>query len=255
MRLSLVLPCFNEEANIEATVKSCLGWMREEGISGEVIVVNDGSTDGTATILQKIQEKCNSASPPLREGIEGRGSIKIITHSQNLGYGAAVRSGCDTAYESWPAGRRPSAAADVKGWIAFMDSDGQFDVKDFGKLLACLPQNKIVIGRRRHRADPFMRKVNAKLFGLLSFLVLGIWVRDVNCAMKVFHRDAWKAGRPTVATGAIFNAEFFYRLKKAGYTWKQVDVNHYPRKFGKQTGASLKVIVKMVRELVQVRMR
>lgn len=111
----------------------------------------------------------------------------------------------------------------------------------------------VVVGRRRKRADPFLRKVNAKLFGLLSLGVLGIWVRDVNCAMKVFRRSVWERARPVVTTGALLNAEFFYNLKRQGIPWKQVDVAHYPRRAGKQTGANPRVILRMFRELMVLR--
>ena len=241
--LSIILPCFNEEGNIAKTVGAVQAWMQERNIRGEIIVVNDGSTDGTGEILERMQEEQN----PLR----------VITHRTNLGYGAAVRSGCD------------AATADI---IAFMDSDGQFDPRDFDRLLPFIHTTltpalslpafakatagrqrergcDVVVGRRRKRADPFLRKINAKLFGLLSWALLGIWVRDMNCAMKVFRRSAWQRARPVVTTGALFNAEFFYNLQRAGIRWHQVDVSHYPRRAGKQTGAQVSVIVKMLREL------
>lgn len=236
--LAVILPCFNEEANIAATVSAVRAWMEGEGIMGEIIVVNDGSTDGTGEVLRTLEREM-----PLR----------VITHPHNLGYGAAVRAGCDAA---------------TAEWIGFMDSDGQFDPRDFDKLLPFASATlapafslqremgyDVVVGRRRKRADLFLRKVNAKLFGMLSFLVLGIWVRDVNCAMKIFRRDVWRRARPVVTTGALFNAEFFYNLKRQGIPWMQVDVSHYPRRGGKQTGANPMVILRMLRELMILRMK
>ena len=220
MNLSVILPCFNEEANIEHTVRDVVEWFRHAGIEGEIVVVNDGSTDGTAEVLKRL---CADIS-----------RLRVIQHPVNRGYGAAVRSGCDAA---------------LGDLIAFMDSDGQFRAEDFGLLLPHLDRYVFVTGRRKKRADPFMRTVNAKLFGLLSFAVLGIWVRDVNCAMKVFRRDIWSLIRPTHATGALVNAEMFFRLKQNGIPWYQVDVHHYPRTAGAQTGANLTVIFRMFREL------
>ena len=202
-------------------------WMEEKRIVGEVIVVDDGSSDATSEVLQKIRNQ--------------KSKINIITYPTNLGYGAAVRSGCDLAQGEW---------------IAFMDSDGQFDVRDFNKLLPhCTSplRHLVTIGRRRRRADPLMRKMNAKIFSLLSWIVLGVWVRDINCGMKIFHRSVWEKCRPEISTGALFNAEFFYKLKKEGIAWKQVDVQHFPRRFGTQTGANLKVIGRMVCELLQLK--
>ena len=224
MRLSIVLPCLNEEKNIRLTVGNLQQWFLASGIDGDIIVVNDGSTDGTPQILEEMKREMPK--------------LTVVTHPMNSGYGAAVRSGCDVA------------TGDVMG---FMDSDGQFDPTDFDLLIPLLDKYPFATGRRRHRADPLMRKVNAKLFGFLSFLILGIWVRDVNCAMKLWKREIWTSIRPTFATGALVNAEIFYRLKRAGLRYGQVDVKHFPRQFGIQTGAKLSVILRMLRELVALR--
>jgi glycosyltransferase involved in cell wall biosynthesis len=220
MQLSIALPCFNEEENLPATIADLDAWMQHQQIFGEMIAVNDGSKDGTGQVLQDLQKMY----PRLR----------IVTHPENRGYGAAVRSGCDAA---------------TTEWVGFMDSDGQFHAADFDKLLPFCGTYALAVGRRRKRADPFMRKVNAKCFGFLTWFVFRVWVRDLNCAMKIFRRDLWQRIRPVHATGALFNAELFVRARKAGVRWKQVDVSHYPRTKGAQTGASPLVILRMFKEL------
>jgi len=224
MHLSLILPCFNEEQNIERTVRDVSVWMQGAGIDGEIIVVNDGSTDATSEKLGALTQR--------------HPNLRVIVHETNEGYGAAVRSGCDAA---------------TKEYIAFMDADGQFHAADFDRLLAQLASFGFVTGRRIKRADPFLRKAYGKLFGLLVFAILGVWVRDINCAMKVFHREVWRKVRPTRSTGALFNAEMFHNLKREGIPWHQVDVSHYPRQFGEQTGANPGVILKMFRELLELK--
>ena len=224
LSLSVVLPAYNEEANIETTVRELLAWMRQEGIDGEIIVTNDGSKDATGEILRRMAQEI-----PI---------LKIVTHEVNKGYGSAVRSGLDRA---------------AKEWIGYMDSDGQFKASDFGKLLPYLGEYRIVTGRRRKRADPFMRKINAKGFAFLNLVLLGIWVRDINCAMKIFHRSIWQKIRPEFSTGALINAEIFYRARRNSIRWKQVFVEHYPRRFGAQTGANLKVILTMFRDMWRLR--
>ena len=220
MQLSIALPCFNEEANLPATIADVDAWMGKRSIRGDIIAVNDGSRDGTGEVLEVLQK----TYPRLR----------VVTHPENQGYGAAVRSGCDAA---------------TTEWVAFMDSDGQFHAEDFDKLLPSCGAFSLVVGRRRKRADSLLRKVNAKCFGFLTWLVFRVWVRDLNCAMKVFRRDLWQRIRPQHATGALFNAELFVRARQTGVRWKQVDVSHYPRTKGSQTGASPLVILKMFREL------
>lgn len=222
--LSIVLPCFNEELNIERTVRETKTWLETKRDPWEIVAVNDGSGDGTGAKLLELARDIPE--------------LVIVTHEKNRGYGAAVRSGCD------------AATGDI---IGFMDSDGQFKAKDFDLLLPKLAEATFVTGRRRKRADPFIRKLNAKLFGILSWIVLGIWVRDINCAMKVFTKETWRRTRPTISTGALVNAEMFYRAQKAGIPWIVVDVPHAKREFGTQTGANLRVILRMFRELWAMR--
>lgn len=221
--LSLVLPCFNEEENIRDTVREVFTWFTEDGIYGEVIVVNDGSSDGTDTVLRRLQEKF---------------PLIVITHTKNCGYGAALCSGCDKA---------------TMEYIAFMDSDGQFHASDFRLLLPRISHVGFVSGIRARRADPLIRSLNARLYGLLIRWMLGICVRDINCAMKLFHRSLWPSIRPRIVTGALFNAELFLRLTKANIAWEQIPVPHYPRLLGTPTGAKSAVILRMFRELWKLR--
>jgi len=224
MRLSIVLPCFNEEQNIEGTMTNLSSWIQREGIEAEIVIVDDGSTDGTWAIVQRLAA--------------GNHAIRLVRHEHNLGYGSAVRSGCDAA---------------TMDFVGFMDSDGQFHAEDWSQLLPYLQEYQFVTGRRLHRADPFIRKVNAKLFGILTFFVLGVWIRDINCAMKVWHRALWKRIRPVHATGALINAEMFYRLHCLGIPWKTVPVHHFARLKGVQTGANFRVIFRMFRDLLALR--
>ena len=259
MTLSLVLPCFNEEATIEQTVRSCVHWMTDKQITGEIIVVNDGSGDRSGEILVSLQSRF-----PL---------LRIITHAINQGYGIAVRSGCDAARMEW---------------IAFMDSDGQFDIRDLEKLLECslpllrgrarervweecsgqpLPQSSpfkgrgreaavcsFVTGRRQKRADSMLRNVYGKGLGILTWVLFGVWVRDINCGMKLFKRELWPSIRPVYGVEKMFNTELFLRLKTIEVVWKQVDVSHYPRRGGKPTGDSWRVMQRMLKEIWKLRL-
>ena len=224
MDISVVLPCFNEEENIEHTVREVLSWFVQENIDGEVIVVNDGSTDHSAEILTSLAQK-NTA-------------LHVVTHQKNTGYGLAVRSGLDAAQ---------------KTAIAFMDSDGQFHIADLGKLLSRLSTYDLVTGRRRKRADSMMRNILGKVLGILVFIVFGLWIRDVNCGMKVMKKSLWPTLRPLYGTEKFFNTELYLRAKRAGIAWQLIDVPHYPRRAGTPTGGSGRVIFGMLKELYDLR--
>lgn len=217
--LSLVLPCFNEELNAKRTVLEALAWFDSAHIHGEIIAVDDGSRDHTREILQA------AAAEDRR--------ICVISHEINQGYGAAIRTGCDAA---------------TMEAIAFVDSDGQFAISDLRLLLPHLQSHPFVAGRRRKRADSFLRNTLGKVLGLSNWLFLGLWVRDVNCGMKVFRRSLWQKIRPLYGIEKMFNTELFIHLKENGIRWHQVDVPHYPRRAGNPTGAKLYVIGRMMKE-------
>ena len=227
--LSLILPCYNEEENAAATVREVAEWFGKEGPSlglrgGEIIAVDDGSRDRTGAILDSLK-----AEVP---------QLKVIHRGKNGGYGIAVRAGCDAA---------------TSEWIAFMDSDGQFHVQDLRLLLAHAGAYPFVTGRRAHRADKLVRNMFGKVLGAMNVLVLGLWVRDVNCGMKAFRRDIWPQIRPVHGVEKLFNTEMFLNLKRKRIPWFQVNVPHYPRRAGKQTGGSVRVIFRMFKELWDLR--
>jgi glycosyltransferase involved in cell wall biosynthesis len=220
MQLSLIHPCYNEEENIEHTVRASLRWIDQRGIDAEVIIVDDGSSDRSVEIIHRLSVEDER--------------IQLVRHSHNKGYGIAVRSGCDNA---------------SKEHIAFMDSDGQFRVEDLDLLIEHIDQYDFVTGRRAKRADSFRRNIFGKILGGLNVILFGIWVRDVNCGMKIFKKSIWPLLRPQYGIEKFFNTEVFLRLKRAGITWKTINVPHYPRLAGSQTGGSFHVIGGMVKEL------
>ena len=83
LSLSLVLPCFNEEQNIERTIRESQDWFSDAGVDGQVVVTDDGSSDGSLRLLHRLQGEMPN--------------LKIVRHEKNRGYGAAIRSGCDQA--------------------------------------------------------------------------------------------------------------------------------------------------------------
>ena len=223
--LSIVLPAYNEEAVIGATLEHVLNALGvkdgpvERVKDFEVIVVNDGSTDRTGAILSAIMET------------ESR--VRVVTHAHNQGYGSALVDGFDAA---------------TKELTFFMDSDGQFDIRDLSRLLSFVDDYDAVIGYRLDRQDTWMRKLNAWGWKVLVRNVLGVRVRDIDCAFKLLRTDCLHQ-HPLETRGAMINAELLYKLKRAGCTYREVGVHHLPRRGGRATGANLRVIARAFREL------
>lgn len=217
--LSVVLPAYNEEENIEHTVNSCLIYLDKKFGDYEVVVVNDGSSDKTSEIVQRLT--LNNSK------------IKLINHDINRGYGSALRTGFDNS---------------IMDFIFFMDSDGQFDISELSQLIEKIEDNTAVIGYRRKRADTSIRLLNQKLYHQYIKIIFGLGVRDIDCAFKIFARSSYEKIKPIKSDGALFSAELLIKLLRSGLKIVEVPVNHYPRQFGSQTGANLGVIFKMFKE-------
>ncbi len=224
LQISIVLPAHNEAENLPALVKDITGYMHELGWDYEIIAVDDGSTDSTKEVIERLRS--------------GDNRIKGVYHPKNRGYGAAVRSGFSAA---------------EKEWVFFTDSDRQFDIKEISKLAEYSDSADLVIGYRKNRRDNFMRKLNAGIFNLAVNILFGLWVRDIDCAFKLIRKEVVQKAR-LESNGALINTELLVRAKKFGYKIKQVPVSHYPRLKGEQSGANIKVILRAVKEILLFRL-
>ena len=220
--LSVIFPAFNEQCNIQATVESARRALFKLSSEWEIIVVNDGSYDWTRDLCDSLARKYSE--------------MRVIHHAENLGYGAALKSGIKAARCEW---------------IFFSDADGQFDLEDLSKLVKRAGDCDVIAGFRRHRRDPFYRSINAWGWNMLVRLVLGIRVRDIDCAFKLFHRKVFERVEMR-AVGAMVNTEILAQALGFGFRIAEVEVTHHPRRAGRATGARPAVIVKAFRELFRL---
>lgn len=224
-KLSLILPAHNEAGNIEAVVSRALEVLPQVVADYEVIVVNDGSVDGTSDITDRL--------------VATDQRVRVVHHEVNRGYGAALTSGFQAA----------TGAA-----VMFMDSDRQFDISDIRALLPYVPHYDVVAGYRIKRRDPFYRIVFARVFGLAVWVLFGLRMRDIDCAFKIFRGDLLE-GIELTSPGALINTELLIRLKQRGATIAQVGVNHYPRPAGESSGGSPKVVFRAMGETIRLWLR
>jgi len=134
---------------------------------------------------------------------------------------------------------------------SFSDSDGQFDFRDLQQLISWSEDYDIVAGYRAKRQDPLSRSINALGLNVLVRLVLGIKVRDIDCAFKLFRREVFDHVQIR-CVGAMVNTEILAQATRLGMHIHQVKVNHFPRRYGKPSGANPHVIVKALRELCRL---
>jgi glycosyltransferase involved in cell wall biosynthesis len=216
--ISACFPAYNEAANLTVVVAAADATLRAVTEMYEIIVVDDGTPEILTALSQQYA------------------ALRRIRHQQNQGYGATVLTGLRAARHDW---------------VLLCDSDNQFDLRELPKLLALIEEADLVAGYRRIRRDPAHRRLNAFLWNTLVRLTLGVRVRDINCAFKLFRRSALeRAGlRQVTSTGAAINAELLARLGRMKARIREVEVSHHPRCFGKQTGASPRVVMRAFKEL------
>ena len=223
--LSIVLPCFNEEPNINRAITEALVAGREVADVVEVIVVDDGSTDRTRLL----------AEARALAGCE----VRVVAHDGNRGYGAAVRSGLRAARMDW---------------ILLTDGDLQFEMAELRDVTPLAGDADIVAGFRIVRMDPFHRRANAAAWNWLVRRIFKIPVRDVDCAFKLMRRSLVQ-GLDLSAEGAMVSTELLARAGAAGASIVEAGVHHRPREAGEATGASPRVILRAFRELAVIARR
>ncbi len=219
--LSIVLPAYNEEANVRTTVAEVAGVLQKIGLDHEIILVNDGSRDRTGEIGRELA----SYIPEFR----------LVEHYPNRGYGGALKAGF---------------AAARKELIAFFPADNQFHFDEISRLLECMQDTNadIVCGYRAPRRDPFMRKVNAFGWNTLIRILFGYLCRDIDCGFKLFRSEM--LNHVTIESdGALIDTEFLSSARRLGCHIAEVPVTHRPRVGGEATGANLPVIIKAFRDL------
>ena len=228
-RLSYFFPAHNEEANLEGLVVEALETLPSLAETFEIIAVNDGSRDRTAEIADRL-------------AAEHPDVVRVVHHPVNRGYGGALRSGFE---------------ASRYDLLAFTDGDRQFRVADLGRLTARLQaadRPDVVVGYRIRRADPFIRVVYARSYKLANRIFFGLRVRDVDCAAKLFRREALDGVR-VESGGAFFSAELLIKIRNRRRTIAEVGVPHYPRTAGSPTGARPTVIWRAVKDFWGLRLR
>lgn len=231
--ISVFFPAYNEEANIANTVVKAKNVLEKIAKKWEIIIVNDGSSDGTLKIAKELEKEDKRN---LRAGAQKR--IRIINHRANKGYGEALKSGFYNAKYAW---------------IATIDADGQFDFSEITKLWKKTDKAQVVIGYRMDRQDSAIRKFFGWGWTLLTNILLGINVRDVDCSFKLVNKKVInKIPKLESTRGGMISPELLAKAKHSGFTIDQVGVHHFPRKVGHQTGADVKVIVKSFVDLLKL---
>ncbi|MBU0679223.1 MAG: glycosyltransferase family 2 protein [Verrucomicrobia bacterium] len=206
--LSVVIPVHNEADTIRGILddvyEKCLNHLSDY----ELIIVEDGSSDDTKDVLRE----CSNIYP----------NMVLSLDESKLGYGAAASKGLKMA---------------TKEWVLLMDGDGQIEAADMSVLLTSSTENDLVLAEKFPRCDPVFRIILSRIFDVLTDLVLGVSIRDINFGFRVMRNSILqdivaRCGK----LGDIYNAEVAIRFVYAGHKVDQVRVRHRKREIGKSHG-------------------
>jgi glycosyltransferase involved in cell wall biosynthesis len=230
MTVSVIIPVFNEEAVIEKVVTDCYNEIIEKIPGSELIVVNDGSTDGTFKILERLKQKF--------------GELKVIHSEKNNGHAETLRLAFQQARKSL---------------VFHIDGDNQFSVKDFWQLYKHIEGNDIVAGYRNPRHDRLHRKILSWILRWINIMLFGVSLRDVNTPFKLIKANVLSNIMSDIPRDFSAMPIMLYVIAKLkGYRIAEVPVAHFERKTGKTSMAGfylMKLCSVYLMDLVKLKYR
>lgn len=224
--ISVFFPTYSEEGNIRDVISNAREVVQRIAEKWEILVVNDGSKDGTKQIIESLEK-----TDP---------RIRLINHEKNLGYGASLQSGLyGSKYK----------------WIVFTDSDGQFDFSEISNFLAKQKETNadLVIGYYKKRQVTTSRILTSKMWEIAVFILFGLHVHDIDCGFKLISKKVIdKIPKLVSERGAFISSELLIKARKGGYKIVEIPVTHYPRIHGAGTGRDINVIIKSFIDLLRL---
>lgn len=201
--LSAVFPAFNDGGTIASMIAAASIACRKVTDDFEIIVVDDGSGDYTAEMLEEMRRKYSE--------------LRVLTHASNRGYGGALRSGF---------------AAATKDWVFYTDGDSQYNPLELENL-ACAVFNgaQLVNGYKLSRNDSLARMIIGRAYHYFVKFLFNIRIRDVDCDFRLIPRRILQRIELTSNSGAIC-LELVKKLEDSGCTFAEVPVNHFSRRYG-----------------------
>ncbi len=219
--LSIFFPFWNEEKNVKRVSEEAIEVAKEVAEKWEIILVDDGSSDKTREVATQVANTHEN--------------IKVVSHNPNRGYGAALKEGFNASQYKY---------------VVFADGDGQFNFSQVKLLIEAIDGHDIAIGFRKKRNDEklVIRLLLMYLLKIWDFILFRFLVKDIDCGFKLFTRGALEKIMPFRSEGAMITTEILAKAKAKKLKIAQVGVDHYPRKFGKQSGANVQVVIRAIFE-------
>lgn len=219
--LSLFFPMYNEVQTVEPMVLEALEVLENLVDDYEVIIVDDGSSDGSEKIAADLAHRYSR--------------VRYVEHSENQGYGAALRTGLQSA---------------SKELVFYTDCDRPIALEDIGRALPLIESGAdLVAGYRVDRYDTPRRFLYSKIYNFLCRLLFHIPVRDVNFSFKLLKRELLDCVR--LSAGSVFiDGELLAEAVRCGYRVVEIPVEYFPRNSGKSSFDGLDAALYTLREML-----
>jgi glycosyltransferase involved in cell wall biosynthesis len=202
--ITVFFPVFNDQESIGSLAERALAVLPMLTDDYEVLLIDDGSTDASASVADELARNMKH--------------LRVIHHSHNQGYGAALRTGFSNA---------------TKELIFYTDGDGQYDVSELALLVPLMSDGiDVVNGYKIKREDNRGRKASGAIYNRVAHFIFRLPIRDVDCDFRLVRRSAINRISLGLSSGAIC-VELVRKLTSAGCTFREVPVHHYPRIHGK----------------------
>lgn len=219
--LSIFFPMYNERRNISQALSQAETVLPQFGYKDyEILIIDDGSRDGCD---QTVEERalCNS-------------HIRLVRHPQNMGYGAALRTGFTQA---------------TREAVFYTDCDLPVNLLDIQRAIPLLEEADLVIGYRMERHETLRRAVYSRIYNLLMRILFGVHVRDVNFSFKLVRRQVLQRIRLTAST-VFIDGQLLAEANRYGYKIVEIPVEYTPRKFGRSNFDSFRTAWETLSEMV-----
>jgi glycosyltransferase involved in cell wall biosynthesis len=221
--ISAFFPAYNDGGTIASMVLSAILILEKLTDDYEVIVVNDGSRDYTAEILEELERRYDR--------------VRVVHHEKNKGYGGALRTGFSQA---------------SKEFVFYTDGDAQYDVRDLPGLWKEMNDSiDMVQGYKIGRSDPLHRVVIGRLYHWATNLAFGIHLRDVDCDFRLIRRSVFDKVHLESDSGVIC-VEMMTKIRHAGFRITEVPVHHYHRAYGKSQFFNFRRIARVGIDLLKL---
>jgi glycosyltransferase involved in cell wall biosynthesis len=220
--ITIFFPVYNDENTIVTMVEKCLSVLQEIANCYEVIIVNDGSPDNSGKVADEMAKKHEH--------------VRVIHHTQNKGYGAAIKTGMENAnYE----------------WICFTDGDDEYDIEDLRKMIRLKDYYDLIITFRYVKLYSTIRVFISSIYNKIFRLVFRTNYRDISTGLRLMRKSVFNE-LSIISDSPFIGAEITLRTMLKGFRVGEMGIQTFPREFGKGASVSPKNILRTIKDMRKV---